>query len=147
MLLIRAIYLFPIQSIVYDAILEKSGEKIGSGLLTEFLLEAKKQTQIPFDQQINWVPTAQLASELVLQEEVLIRIDGELLLNIPKLDEYSIPFSQTVDIKEYITQFVPVSTQLLEPVQSQSEQISEQVDSVNDNQGTLETIPEVPSLQ
>ena len=104
----------PIDSIDYDVFLKKTGEKIGSGNLPSFTLEKEKVSQIEFNQEIKWIPTAQLAADLLTEDEVYIEVKGKLKINLPKVKEYSIPFSHEVDIKDYIKQFVglPINDEL-----------------------------------
>jgi LEA14-like dessication related protein len=97
----------PIDIIEYDIFLKETGEKIGSGTLPTFTLEKSTTNKIAFNQKMRWIPTAQLAVNLLTKEKVIIEIKGKLRINVPKVKEYSIPFSQETDIQEYVGQFVP----------------------------------------
>ena len=95
----------PIQSITYDVFLEETNEQIGSGTIPTFTLVKDDVTDIRFAQELEWIPTAQLAAELATKEEVFIRVDGVVVIDLPKVDEHEITFSATQDIKEYIAGF------------------------------------------
>jgi len=96
----------PVESIGYEIFLKDTGEKIGSGNLPEFTLEKSKVSKIPFNQEIEWVPSIKLAADLLTKDKVLITVKGKARINLPKVKEYVIPFSAETDIKEYVGQFV-----------------------------------------
>jgi LEA14-like dessication related protein len=95
----------PISSIEYLVVLEDTKEEIGSGDIGKFILESETVSKIEFNQKVNWVPTATVASKLVLEDEVWINVVGEIVIDIVKLRDYPLPFSKRVDIKEYVEQF------------------------------------------
>ena len=95
----------PIQTITYDVILDKTGEIISSGTLPSFILVPGDNT-IPFDQRVNWVPTASLAATLVTSDRVYTTVKGRIKIALPQVKEYELPFSSKADIKAYVSQFV-----------------------------------------
>jgi LEA14-like dessication related protein len=94
----------PVQSVTYDVILVETGETISSGRIPSFVL-SPGTSQIPFNERVNWIPTATLATKLVLQDHVYANVKGVLHVDIPQVDQYDIPFQKQVDIKQYVTQF------------------------------------------
>lgn len=106
----------PIETVNYDIMLKDSGQRIGTGTIPTFRIDAEKTTEVPFEQEIKWVPTAELAKQYLAKEHIYLTIKGEVRINLPQLKEYGIPFSQDVDIKDYINQFI--SEQIQQPIDS-----------------------------
>lgn len=102
----------PIQSVTYDVILKENNEKLSSGTIAGVLLEKEKTTTLPFQQEVQWIPTTQLALQLATQNHVYATIKGTIYIQ-PQEKIYELPFEQEVDIKAYIMQFaqeqVPVT--------------------------------------
>lgn len=96
----------PIESIHYDVVLEETEETISTGEIPSFVLEKQSITRIPFEQEVNWVPTANLAVELLTKDKVYATVEGKIKIDLPKIEQYEIPFSRKIDIKEYTDQFV-----------------------------------------
>lgn len=92
----------PIKSITYDLILEEYREKISSGSIPEFTLEKTTISTIPFYQEVKWVPSTNLILSLITKDEVFLIIKGQARMNIPKIEDYAIPFQTKVDIKPYV---------------------------------------------
>lgn len=88
-------------------------------------------SEIPFEQQVNWAPTAQSAISLLTDDEVIITVKGNLSLGIPIINNYQIPFSQNQDITEYVKQFLPVNAP------STEETASYTADTISDTTGSL----------
>lgn len=102
----------PIQTITYDVVLQETGETISSGTLPSFLLSPGSNT-IPFQQRVDWAPTAKLAAQLVTEDKVYVIVQGRIRIDLPQLDHYEIPFKKQADIKEYV---LPFATALPVPV-------------------------------
>jgi len=96
----------PIKSITYDIILKENNEVISSGTIPPVLIQYKTITKVPIEQEVKWVPTAQLFVELLKKEKVYVIVKGKIRLDVPKLEEYEIPFEKEMDINDYIRQFV-----------------------------------------
>ncbi|MBI4144598.1 LEA type 2 family protein [Candidatus Woesearchaeota archaeon] len=124
----------PIQTITYDVILQETGETISSGTLPSFLLSPGSNT-IPFEQRVNWVPTATLAAQLVTEDHVYAVVQGRIRIDLPQIDQYEIPFKKTVDIKQYILPFAKAPLPL--------ETLSDEVDTVTpaSDKGILPDVP------
>lgn len=84
----------------YDIILKETGEVIGEGTLPEFTLEAQETTKVPFEQEVEWVPTASMLTQLLTQDEVFIVVRGNI--HVKRID---LPFEQEQDIKAYLEQY------------------------------------------
>ena len=92
----------PIEAVEYDIYIKDTNEKIGSGTIAGFVLEANKVTTIPLNQKVRWVPTISLVRQLALKEKVLIEIRGKIKISNEQLKGYEIPFLAQTDIKEYM---------------------------------------------
>lgn len=95
----------PVKSIEYDIVLKKTDEVISSGSIPGFNLNKEEVTDIPFSQEIKWVPSAKLALDLLTEDEVYATVKGKIRINLPKVQEYELPFSKDFDIKDYVNQF------------------------------------------
>ena len=95
----------PVKSIDYEIILKETEEVLSSGSIPSFILEVG-ESQIPFEQKVRWVPTAELALQLATEEHVYAVVEGKIIIDLPKLESYELPFSEEVDIKDYVKQFV-----------------------------------------
>ncbi len=98
----------PVKSVKYVVIVKETGEVIGEGDVGEFTLEKQVVSKIPFTQEIKWVPTAELALDLITKDEVYVIVRGNLTLDIRKVEEYQIPFEAEQDIRSFVEQFVPL---------------------------------------
>ncbi|MEK6916357.1 MAG: hypothetical protein AABW92_01310 [Nanoarchaeota archaeon] len=105
----------PVKSVDFDIILKESKELLTSGHISSFNLEIG-ESNIPIEQEVNWVPTAQLALELITKEHVYALVVGKIKINLPGLEKYEIPFNKEVDIKDYVKQFaseqIPIDSKL-----------------------------------
>src|SRR3989338_79315 len=50
----------PVRLVEYDIIDQKSGEVVSSGIIPGFVLEKQVTTEIPFEQRVEFLPTASL---------------------------------------------------------------------------------------
>lgn len=104
----------PIQSVAYQMTLEKTGEQISSGTMPPFVLEPG-ESKLEFEHRVFWKPTVELATYLVTEDTVDATISGKIRIDIPGVDSLEIPFEDTVDIKQYVTQFVTSSVPVQAP--------------------------------
>ena len=123
----------PVSDVVYNATLERSGERIGSGDFGTFILSPGESTA-DFDQRINWAPTARTAVELLMYDEVWMVVNGMATIDIPVIGEVSFDFEDRIDIKEYVEQFTRTAG-----VGGATEQVNDSVDQAN---GSIENLSE-----
>lgn len=91
----------PVKSITYEVILEETGEVIGKGTIFPFIL-SKGESEVDFNQEINWKPSVILLANLATSSQTNILIKGNVSIKIPFVADQSIPFEQTKDILEHI---------------------------------------------
>ncbi|MFT4250505.1 MAG: LEA type 2 family protein [Candidatus Woesearchaeota archaeon] len=115
----------PITRVPYNATLQSTGEVISEGNIGSFILQAG-QTTTELQQSIRWSPTAQLLTELLLEDEVLLLVQGEVQLRLPLLDTITLPFEEEVNIKEQL------QTIVLEELNEVEETINDRTSISND---------------
>ena len=116
----------PVRDVSFD-LFHEGGERFSSGELDSFVLRPGS-SEVSFAERVEWVPSAQLAADLLVSEEVWVTINGTARVNLPFLREVELPFEDRFDVREHVSQFVTGAG-------------SEVVDSV-----TGDSIPEVDSI-
>ena len=92
----------PIENITYYVSLKESDEVITDGEIDTVTLRAKDVTVVPTEFAVNWKPSARLLINMLLEDEVIAVVTGEVALNIKGLENYKLSFEEEIDIKEYI---------------------------------------------
>lgn len=92
----------PVRTVEYELVLEETDEIISERQLMPFVLSASTTSSIDVEQDVRWQPAADLATQLLTQDEVYMIVSGTARLNLPFLSEHEIPFEDRVDIKEFI---------------------------------------------
>lgn len=93
----------PISSIEYDVFLKETGERIGSGELPSFTLETGL-TEIPFEQRVEWQPTTEAATELLVDQKVTVQVNGTIYIGLEDKNTLSLDFHDETGIADYVTQ-------------------------------------------
>ncbi|HSU72880.1 MAG TPA: hypothetical protein VLJ21_03460 [Candidatus Binatia bacterium] len=119
----------PVQSVAYEVTLERTGETISSGTLPPFVLQPG-ENKLAFEHRVYWVPTAALATQLATDNHVNAVVAGTVHIDIPGVDSYAIPFKDTVDIKQYVTQFVPAQVPVQTPTTGVTEPVTQKDDGI-----------------
>ena len=114
--------LIPIKvgKIKYNITLDFNGEKLSEGELNGGWIFPGKQKEYFFSNKIFWTPSASLGFELLKPGSSMATIDGFIYLVKIKFLDFKIPFSQSIDLKDYISQF---TTNFLEDTTHQAEEI------------------------
>jgi LEA14-like dessication related protein len=124
-----------IDHIVYDVILEGSGNKLTEGYVRGGVIPAKKATNFHFSNKINWVPSAELASNLIIPGKTYANIDGEIYVKDLFFTDVKVPFQKRVDLEYYIRQFVKKKAE--QTVDNVTEAIINTVDKVGEGIKTI----------
>ncbi len=95
-----------ISSINYSLILDKTGTELASGMIEGSVLAAKKNASFSFSEEVEWVPTAELAQELLTSKEVNATLSGKVYLSDFRLFGFNIPFEEKIDLGPYVRQFL-----------------------------------------
>lgn len=120
----------PLQDVSY-ALYHEQGARFSNGTISSFVLRpGVSSTQLT--EQVEWVPSAQLAADLLLEEEVWVTINGSARINLPLIREITIPFEDRFDVREYVTQFVIGAQELSEVTNTGQEAIQETTQEVPD---------------
>ena len=90
----------PVDSVDYEVVMKENNQLLGTGSLNSFIVTKSQTTKIPLNQQIQW--TSGLAAASLTKDKVFIVIKGNVHVHNVN---YPIPFSQEIDIKEYIDEF------------------------------------------
>jgi len=91
-----------IKNITYDIILEINDTKLGDGVIQGKKLPKDEPVDFPFSTRISWVPSAELAVELLESEEVFIALKGDVHVT----ETITLPIEEKIDIKPFVDQFV-----------------------------------------
>jgi len=95
-----------IEKVEYEIILTSKNMLLGNGTIIGGKIKPKDIAKFGFNQQINWIPTAEIADELISNDKVEIKVRGNAYLNSFGLYQTKIPFEKDKDIKPYLKQFV-----------------------------------------
>jgi hypothetical protein len=91
----------PVHSVKYELILNDTGEVISEGRLAGFRLKSG-DTEVPFEQEIIWVPSGKLILEMILKEHVYANVRGVIAIEVPFLEPQELRFSKDIDLKEHL---------------------------------------------
>lgn len=94
-----------VDKIDYQIILEDSGKELANGAVKGTLIMPQKTANFSFSNSINWVPTAEIAVNMVTGGNTYVKISGEVTVIDWSFLVIKLPFEKTVDLKPYITQF------------------------------------------
>ncbi|MFC1752583.1 hypothetical protein ACFL96_04220 [Thermoproteota archaeon] len=86
----------------YTVHLESTGDLLGKGHLTGTDIKPKQGKNYPFSTDIEWVPSADLAKQLIEPGQANIIVKGNVSVSL--LDK-RIPFEKKVDIKPFLMKF------------------------------------------
>jgi len=117
-----------VDKIEYTIVLEDSGKELANGIVNSTLVMPQKTASFPFSNSINWVPTAEIAVNMITGGNTYVKISGEVTVIDLSFAEIKLPFEQRIDLKPYITQFAKQKVQ--EIVQTVSGNISETAQKV-----------------
>ncbi len=101
----------PIKTIEYTVILKEKQQTLSSGTLAGFTLEKNMITKAPFSEQIKLLPTSTLAIELITKDKVFITIKGKIIVDLPEINKYEIPFETEIDMKEVLKEQINKKSQ------------------------------------
>lgn len=93
----------PVRDVSYD-LFHEGGERFSSGELDSFVL-FPGSSEVSFAERVEWVPSAQLATDLLVSDEVWVTINGTARVNVPFLREVDLPFEDRFDVREHVSQF------------------------------------------
>ncbi len=95
-----------IDHVQYDVILEKTGNKLANGYIQGATISPGAVARFPIKNRINWVPTAEMAVDLLNPGDTYIKISGTVYIANLQIIEFKIPFQQRINIEQYIRQFI-----------------------------------------
>ena len=90
----------PVRAITYTTTLKESGELLGSGTIPGFRLERATITSVPFNHRVTYGPISRLAQSLLTNNEVIISVNGVIILDLP--GQPTLPFQDEIDVREFI---------------------------------------------
>ena len=90
----------PLQSGEYTVTLE-SGEELGKGVI-EGRPIPPGTSELTFQQEMKWVPSADLLMRLMLKEHVYANVKGTITLDLFGLKQITLPFEQRIDLAQYV---------------------------------------------
>lgn len=96
----------PLEGLDYEASLRKTGEVITSGSVGNGSLKAKDITTIPIDNQVEWIPSADLVLSLVQDKEVFVDVVGTAKVRLPFGKILELPVKAEIDVKPYVDELV-----------------------------------------
>lgn len=94
-----------VNHITYEVILESSGKQLASGLIEGKPVPPKETVSFPFSNKINWVPTAEVAWNLLTPGKTYAKISGSVSVIDLGFVEFKLRFEERVDLEPYIKQF------------------------------------------
>jgi len=95
----------------YKVFLEGLGEELANGVINGTFMMPQKNASIPFSNSIKWVPTAEIAWNLITGGNTYVKITGWVTVIDFSFMEVKLPFEKRVDLKPYITQFAKQKAQ------------------------------------
>lgn len=123
-----------IDHIQYDVILEKTGDRLANGYVQGATISPGKIEQFHITNRINWIPTAEMAVDLLNPGGTYIKISGNVYIVNLQIIEFKMPFQQRFDIKQYISQFITNTVQQV--VDTGKKIINEVGNAISNNQNS-----------
>ena len=100
-----------ISHLSYDVILENTGDELANGWINGRTISPGETIDYPLSTTINWVPSSQVALGLLSPGETYAQINGEVKILDLGFVDISLPFSDRINIEDYIRQFVKTKIQ------------------------------------
>jgi LEA14-like dessication related protein len=91
----------PVQRVTYKVVLDETNEVLATGEMPGFTIRSQGVSEIPFEHQTEFVPTASLAQALLTKQHVYVRFEGVADVGAGGV-AYSLPFSTRMDVKQYL---------------------------------------------
>ncbi len=95
-----------ISRIIYSLALDKTGDRIGSGIIEGGKIAAKETANFSFSNRINWTPSADLALNIITGGNSNATLKGSAYVADLGFVEFKVPFEKKIDLENYIRQFV-----------------------------------------
>lgn len=86
-----------IDRITYDIILEADGSQLAQGYIQGTTISPGSTTNYPISSKITWIPSEELAKNLIARENTYARVSGTV--------NHKISFQTIIDVGQYIKQF------------------------------------------
>ena len=96
-----------VDKIEYSIVLEDSGNELASGIINGSFVMPAKTAEFPFLNSIKWVPTAEIAVNMLTGGNTYVKITGDATV----ISDIKLPFEKRIDLKPYITQFAKQKVQ------------------------------------
>jgi len=100
-----------VDKIEYSIVLEDSGNELASGIINGSFVMPAKTAEFPFLNSIKWVPTAEIAVNMLTGGNTYVRISGEVTVIDWSFIEIKLPFEKRMDLKPYVMQFAKQKVQ------------------------------------
>lgn len=95
-----------ISKIDYSLVLDETGDSLASGSVQGGKISAKKTASFSFSNKIDWVPTAELAKNLIKSGKTYATLSGIVYMDLGIVDIKK-PFrEEKIDLEEYVRQFI-----------------------------------------
>ncbi len=95
-----------IDYIQYNVVLEKTRNILVDGHIQGNTISPGATVKFPVTNRINWVPTTEMAMDLLNPGDTYIIVSGNVNVANLQIIEFKIPFQQRINIEQYIRQFV-----------------------------------------
>ncbi len=94
-----------VDHVTYKVVLESSGKQLASGFIEGKSVPPKETVSFPFSNKINWVPTPEVAWNLITPGKTYAKISGSVSVVDLGFVEFKLRFEERVDLEQYIGQF------------------------------------------
>jgi hypothetical protein len=94
-----------ISKITYSLALDGTGTQLASGVINGDDIPVKETASFPFSNKISWIPTAEVAWNLITPGKTYATLSGTVHVADVGFFELKKPFEQKIDLEPYIKQF------------------------------------------
>jgi hypothetical protein len=124
-----------ISQITYSLVLDGTGNTLASGLISGDEIPVKETVSFPFSNKINWIPTAELAWNLITPGKTYATLRGTVYVADLGFIDFKIPFEKKIDLEAYIRQFV--KNKVEEAVENVTEAVTDTVEKIGEGIKTI----------
>jgi len=134
----KGIIAVKIKQITYSITLDDTNTQLASGLIQGASIPAKQTVSFPFSSRISWVPTAELAWNLITPGKTNATIKGDIHIVDLGFIEIKRSFEKKIDLEPYIVQFAEEQVEktidkVTETVKNTLDKIGDEIKSITGN--------------